>query len=334
MNETELKKELKQGIFRRLYLLTGDEVYLRDYYAKMIRDAVVGDAFQEFNFHYYDSRNFRTEELADSMMAFPMMADYSMLYLKETGILKKAEPEKDFFAKLFQEIPEYMVVVLCESEADKIYAPYKAVKKYGEVIEFPYRTRDQLKGWIDKAVTSFGKNISDTDAFYLVDYCGPSMTNLKKELEKVIGFCGNRKEITRADLDATVVPTKEYQIFLFTDAIISGRADEAFRLLEQLKAQKEPALRLLVSISNFYSDILKGRILLDEGKSYAQAQAMLNAKGYPAKVEMSWARKIKEADLEYAAELCRTADRRIKAGEMDEWTALSVVVSECIRNNS
>lgn len=330
MTESEFKREINNGEISGLYYLYGEEKYLRDYYAQRLKDKVLDEAFADFNLHYYDEHTFSKEEISDAVMSYPMMAEKKVIMFRDTGILSKGESEKEFFADLFADIPEHCVVILCESEVDKIYAPYKAVAKYGKCVEFPYRSVNELKTWIAKAAIRYEKSISERDALYLAEHCGPSMNMLRSEFEKVVSFVGNKKEITRADITGTVSFSDTYKIFALTDAIISGRGDQTFKILSEFHAQKESAVRLVASLSRFYSEILKARLLLDDGWSLAQTAESLSASGYAAKKQTELARKVTESYLKHAVSKLCDADRRIKSGEMEEWNALSLVAGEIL----
>ena len=47
----KLKKDLSAGTPGQLYLLHGEETYLRDYYLGKLREKVLAGGLEEFNFH-------------------------------------------------------------------------------------------------------------------------------------------------------------------------------------------------------------------------------------------------------------------------------------------
>ena len=330
MTEQEFKKQLKQGEVSGLYLLTGEELYLRDHYADQVIRTVVDPAFADFNAHIYDERNFSTQEILDAVMAYPMMAEKKIIVFKEVGLLSKGEPEKEFFASLFSDLPEDCVMLLCESQVDKLYAPYKAVQKYGTAVSFSYRNRNELKAWLSKALLRYQKTISDTDLLYLIDHCGPSMTALRTEFEKVVSFIGNRTSITRSDIDQTVQFSDEYKMYVLTDAIFAEKGKDVYTVLNDMKRQKESAVMLVSMIGRFYGDLLKANLMLSEGASVSSIVAQLSGPEFARRKSVDMARKADAAYLKDAVHALWDADRAIKSGEMEEWMALSVAVQKII----
>ncbi len=337
MTEAELKKEISAGEISGLYYLYGDELYLRDYYAQKLRDKVLDEAFACFNLHIYDEHTFTKEEISDAVMSYPMMADKKVIMFRDTGILKKGEPDKEFFAELFKEIPEHCVVILCESEADKVYAPYKAVMKYGKCVDFSYRSVNELKTWLAKGAARFKKSISSQDAIYMAEHCGPSMNTLRSEFDKVIAYVGNRPTITREDINQTVSFSDSYKIYALTDAIIRSRADQAFKILSEFYSQKESkesevqsAVVLVSAVGNFYSDILKAHLLLSDGMSISETVAAIAGPRFASEKKVEFARKVSKEYLQFAILTLKEADRRIKSGEMTEWNAITVAIGEII----
>ena len=335
MTETELKKIIKNDELSGLYYFSGEETFLRDYYANEIKKKVLGDGMEEFNFHYYDDRTFSTDDIQNAMLSYPMMAERKMILFHDTGILTKPEVEKEFFAELFSGIPEYIVMVVCERDADKIYAPYKALKKHAVCVDFPYCSVDRLRPWLAKMAHSAKKSLSASDAKYLAEHCGPSMSNLRGEFQKVAAYVGSRAEITRKDIDACVTISDEFQIYILTDAVFLNRRETVYEVLKEfrLKSKENPALRVLSALGNYYADLLHAKLLVSEGATDAEIIEALSGPDFARKKALRCTSKVSEQHLRAAISGIKEADRRAKNGSLDEWTALETVIAQIMNMN-
>ena len=330
MTEAELKKEIKSNALSGVYYFYGEETFMRDYYAEQVKKRVLEDSMEEFNLHVYTDHTFSTDDIQNAISSYPMMADKKVILFRDTGILTKSEENKDFFAELFDDIPDYAVVLVCERNADKLYAPYKSLKKNAKCVEFGYRNADRLKPWLAKAATDFEKSISASDLSYIVDRCGPSMANLRSEFQKVVAYVGARKEITRKDIDASISFSEEYQIYVLTDAIFERKGEKVFEILKEFQIQSKdmPAQRVLSSIGYFYGDILRARLLLSEGASNAEILDALSGPPYARKKAMAFAQRVSAQHLKAAVSAIKEGDQNAKSGALEEWTALELAVSQ------
>ena len=329
MTEIELKKQIKSGELSGLYYFSGDETFMRDYYAAEIKKAVVGDGMEEFNLNVYDDRTFSTADIENAVSSYPMMSDRKMILFRDTGILGKSEEDKEFFVELFQDIPDYVVMVVCERQADKTYSPYKALKKYAKCVDFPYRKADDLKPWLARAAQRADKSLAAPDINYLIEHCGPSMANLRSEFQKVVAYVGARKEITRKDIDACITLSDEYQIYLLTDAVFDRKSEKAYQILREFKqkAKDNPAQKVIASFGYSYADMLRAKMLLSEGSTDSEIIAALSGPDFVRKKSLRFAQKVSENYLKCAVEAVKEADLKSKSGALEEWAAVEMLIA-------
>ena len=51
IGEAELKNQIKNNDFSNVYMIYGDEGYLKEFYVKKLKEKLVEPAFADFNFH-------------------------------------------------------------------------------------------------------------------------------------------------------------------------------------------------------------------------------------------------------------------------------------------
>ena len=82
INESELKKQIKEGSFSRVYMIYGSETYLKHHYYNLLLKKCVDPAFADFNLHIFDSPS-DIKEAALSAEALPMMSERTCVVLKD-----------------------------------------------------------------------------------------------------------------------------------------------------------------------------------------------------------------------------------------------------------
>ncbi|MFA6947595.1 MAG: hypothetical protein WCQ72_01295, partial [Eubacteriales bacterium] len=93
MTPTEFKTELKKGL-RRGYLFCGDEEYLKRYYLRETRRAVIPDpAFDTFNRMILNAESYTPQRLEESLATLPVMSDRKLVILEELNLSDMNEDE-------------------------------------------------------------------------------------------------------------------------------------------------------------------------------------------------------------------------------------------------
>ena len=78
-----LNKELKEGSFRRVYLLCGEQAYLRLQNRDRLRAALLGDG-DEMNVSVYTGMDVTAMEVIDEAQTLPFFADRRVILLENS----------------------------------------------------------------------------------------------------------------------------------------------------------------------------------------------------------------------------------------------------------
>ncbi|MBQ6393462.1 MAG: DNA polymerase III subunit delta, partial [Eubacterium sp.] len=97
----EISKNIKEGQFHKVYLLTGDEGYLIFQASQMLRSALLHEG-DEMNFTRYEEAKIDLPQLADLAATFPFFSQKRVILFNYTNILKTGKEE---FLKILQNLP-------------------------------------------------------------------------------------------------------------------------------------------------------------------------------------------------------------------------------------
>ena len=126
-----LNADLKSGNFKQVYLLCGEEAYLKNRYKKRLREALVG-AGDLMNFTSYTGKGIDVKQVIDQAETMPFFAERRLIQIEDSGFFKNACPE---LAEYLPTMPPETYMVFVESEVDKRGKLYKAVKASGRIVE-------------------------------------------------------------------------------------------------------------------------------------------------------------------------------------------------------
>lgn len=127
----KLNEEIKTGQLKQVYLLCGEEAYLRSQYKDRLKTALL-DGGDPMNLHYFEGKGIQPGEVIDLAETMPFLSERRVLVLENS----------EFFKHGGEQLAEYLAspaqtafFVFVEPAADKRSKLYKAVQAKGRVIE-------------------------------------------------------------------------------------------------------------------------------------------------------------------------------------------------------
>lgn len=316
-----LKTAIKNKQMDRLYIFHGEEVFLLQYYFGKIKKLLTDDLTESFNFHKMNQENFDLQSFVDSVEAFPMMAENTLVHVDEVDLFKLPEGDRNKIGEVLSDIPDWCTVIFTYETV--AWKPDKRLKKlWGAidenalVVEFAKQGQRELISWVSRHFAARGKRISNDLCAYLIDITGGTMTALAGEISKICAYSG-ADEIKKSDIDAVTEPVLDAVVFQMTDMLGEGRYGDALMKLQTLlKMQQEP-LSILGAIGGHFRRISAARTLLDNGRNASELAKLCGINDYPARKSMDAARRFRPEFCRKAAQLVIETDYAIKTS-LDE----------------
>ena len=323
-----------------VFLLWGEEAFLKNHYKKQLVELLSPDMMEELNVFVFEGKNYSIREVDEAIEGLPVMAEKKLLIFNDSLIFKpdgrtgaKAE-YRDYWATRLQDLPEYVAIIFDESEIDKRSALLKQVDKAGACVEFAYMTEEEMVRWTGRLFGILEKEISPADARYLNEITAAGMMAVRREAEKLAAYTGDKKQITRQDIDELVMPTVEGKVFDMVAAMLAHKADEALRLLEDLFVLKTDANQILAAIIYNVDKLLQTKILVDSRCDKSQIMSNLKISPFAATKFMRDSAKYSKDELAELSRRVAETDGYIKSNSMDNNVLISLLVSELATNKN
>lgn len=315
-----LNEDLKSGQFKNIYLLYGDEAYLKKIYKDRFTKAMLPEG-DTMNYAYYEGKGINPKEVIDLAETMPFFAERRLIVLKNTGFFKNSASE---MADYMGEVPDTTYFLFIENEIDKRSKMYKAVKNKGRIVELPFQDETTLKKWILGFVKKENKKITEKALNHFLGKVGTDMENIQKELEKVFCYTLNQDEITIDDIDAVCVTQITNRIFDMVHAVADRKTEEALELYYDLVALKEPPMRILFLMTREFRLLLQVKELVKQGFDRKEVASKAGLHPFAAGKYMEQSRSFKTADLREIMEESARLEEAVKTGRITD--ALSVEV--------
>ncbi len=323
-----IKKDIREGAKSRVYLVWGDEEFLRDYYKNALIDKVLDKDFADFNFKQYTTKKPDNDEIETFFSSYPCMSEKKIVYIKDSGIFKKtSEEDKKFWQRFLAELADFAIIIFSEKTVDKRNALYKKVTTEFSCDEFPFQKRPELISWIIRYFAKYEKTISDSNAEYLIECCSESMYILKSEIEKLANYKVKSKEITKDDIDKCSCKIPESRVFKMIDDILDGNTKKAGEKLSELKLLKEEPIALAAAVFTKYTQLRKEK-LLSKTLSPREIAVKTGQKDFFVNMHLKQIKNTPIEKLEEVLHACQTLDYKVKSGLSDGWTEFEILFAK------
>ncbi len=223
MTDRQLIDELKSGVYKPVYLLTGEENYYIDIVSDYFENHVVDPSVRDFDQTVVYGRDVDMATVVSTVKRYPMMSPVHLVIVKEAQDIPVAQWDR-LAAYLAQPSPQG-VLVLCyrHKKLDKRTAVYKAIAAAGVVYESPKIYDNQVPAWIVREVAAHGYTISDKAAAMLAAYLGTDLGKIANELSKLYPLLPQHAAISEQLIEDQIGISKDYNVFELQKAI--GRRD-------------------------------------------------------------------------------------------------------------
>lgn len=256
-----LNEDLKTGQFKQIYLLYGEENYLKKQYKDKLTQAMIPEG-DTMNSAYYEGKGINVRELIDLAETMPFLGERRLIVVENSGFFKNASPE---LAEYVKDIPETTNFIFVESELDKRGKLFKAVKDKGRIVELAKQDEKTLVRWIFTNIKKEGKQTTESAIHYLLSKCGTDMENLQKEMEKLFCYTLDKETIEIADIEEICTTQITNQIFEMINAVAEKKQKKALELYNDLLALKEPPMRILFLLARQFRLLMEVKEMVANG---------------------------------------------------------------------
>lgn len=322
-----LNKELKEGVFRRAYLLCGEQAYLRLQNRDRLHKALLGGG-DEMNVSTYTGMDVTAREVIDQAMTLPFFADRRVIILETTVFFsKKASAESDALAAFIPGIPETASLVFVEEAPDKRKKLYKAIAKHGFVLSCEDVPPGMLGRWAAGLFRKAGLSIEGNVLDRFLETVGGDMMNIESEAEKLISYCLGREQVTEEDIAAVCCTQLKDRVFDLISAVSRRQKDKALMIYMDLLALRTPPQVILTLLQREYARLSQVKELQDARLSEGEIGKRVGLSPWIVKKNyLPVARNIDSGRLAASLEECLQADQDYKSGLIGAGTAVEMTI--------
>jgi DNA polymerase-3 subunit delta len=327
----KIASDIKSGKFSNIYLLYGEEAYLRKQYRDNLRNALI-DPSDNMNCSVFSGDEIDINEVTDLAGTMPFFAERRVIVIENSGWLKPAkgkssDSKNDKFLELINNLPDTTYLILVEESADKRSKLFKAITSKGYCALCEMQDEDMLKRWILGLLKKENKLITGDALELLLDKTGTNMENIKREVEKLICYKYDEEGITATDVENLCVEQIQNQIFDMVEAVAVKDQKRALELYYNLIALKEAPVKILALIARQFNMLLQVREMNQKGYPESEIATTTGLNAYYLKKKyIPQSKQFRLSQLEDALRQCVEAEENIKMGKMSDTLSVELII--------
>ncbi|MHB1225231.1 MAG: DNA polymerase III subunit delta [Gemmatimonadaceae bacterium] len=337
------QKALADRAFAPVYLIQGEDDFLKDGAVRQLVGAVVDPGVRDFNLEMRRGGDLDAETLGALLGTPPMMADRRLVVVRDVGALRKdARKALDHYLARPAADTVVALVAAAGAKADRPLAEHASVTP----VEYRQLRGDEVPKWIAHHVDSeLGGSITAEAASLLHGAVGNDLAQLASELDKLLSYTAG-EEIDEAAVGAIVGVRRGETLGDFLDAVGDRDARRALHILPHVLQQpKTTGVSVVMALAMQVSALAWAQAARAEGLAQSRVEQefftfLKEAGGFAGRAwgeaTRSWARQYRNwsaADLDAALDVLLEADVALKDSRVssDEQLLTSLVLALCVR---
>ncbi|MGY6647794.1 DNA polymerase III subunit delta [Wenyingzhuangia sp. IMCC45574] len=259
--------DINEGNIKPIYFLMGEEPYYIDKISEYIESNVLSEDEKGFNQTIVYGRDTSIDEIVGQAKRFPMMAERTVLIVKEAQELSRTIEN---LVSYVENPLESTVLVLCYKykTLDKRKKLVKAVAKKGVLLESKKLYENQVGDWIFGVLKGKKYQIEPKAVHMLVEFLGTDLSKISNEIDKLTSVLSKETLITPKHIEENIGISKDYNVFELRKAI--GKKDilKCNQIINYFaeNPKSNPLVMTISLINSYFTQLLMYHGLKDKSK--------------------------------------------------------------------
>ena len=318
-------------------LLVGADSYLRELCRRKLIEMYVAEGTRDWGVRRFSAKEDEISAILAQAQTMPMLAPRQAIFVSETEAWERlGDDSRD---SLVKEISEYLEnpapFTTLVFEAGELDQRMRLAKMFTEktltvsvaLAEDPAeRARLAVPVSLEMAA-ELGVTLDPSAAEELCDILNGELAAIRTEIEKLSAYAGDRKTITRADVDLLVVSARKYEVWDLAEMLAERQPAKALAFLDSLLREGEAAPAMLGALAWTFRKLLEAQEL-PPGTPAWQAQSRLKMRSDGAERALRQSKKFEKAQLTKGLAALYEADSRLKSGGTNQRAVMEFLVTQ------
>jgi DNA polymerase-3 subunit delta len=311
-----------------IYYFFGDDFYLIQSALSTIETASATLISSDFDRETFYGDDKTLSDVLDFALAFPFGSERKLLIFKQFEKVRDKKPLKEYASSPV----DFTVLVIIHSGpiSNLDSEPYKTLRSQNFIFEAKELRGKNLIKWLINHIDKKGKKISEETAQMFVDISGESRNMLESQLEKIITFMNDEKEITLDHVQNLSTSLKQNTIFDLQNALGRREKDKAIPIAFNLLDNGAEPVFIVAMLTRYFTGISKISELSKMNLPLQQAARYAGTHHFYFKDYQQARNLFSDAKLANVFRALLKADLSIKTTSSDGKNVIIILLSEIL----
>ncbi|MEY8444777.1 DNA polymerase III subunit delta [Enterococcus ratti] len=331
--QADLQKIRKEKL-APCYLVLGTEKYLQDQVRTEILKKIQIDNQADLNFLSFDMENASIDEVVAEAETLPFFGEQRLVFVENPYFLT-AEKINNGIEQRTEILVNYLKEPL-DTTVIVFFAPYeklderkkitKQLKKTAIIINVQSLNEKEVRQYLLHTLENMPITMERKAIDLFLRLTDLDLSKMMRELNKLVLYGQQQEQITKREVEQLVPKTLEHNLFDMTRYILSGNAEKALRLFEDLIIQGEETIKINAILLSQLRLLLQTKFLMNIGYQQANISETLKIHPYRVKLAMQEVRNLDERIVRQLFDDLVEMDYQIKSGQIEKELSFQLFV--------
>lgn len=335
LSRHDLRNHVRRKEISPVYLLFGEEGYLRNIAARAISDLVLKDAAsRSFNESEYSLLSTDLREALSAAEQLPLMAEKRVVRVTDVTVSANnrtctlGNDQAEDLDRYLSDPASTTVLIFIADEIDGRMKISRLLTGKTTAVRFDRLKEEEVKIRVRGKLRKLNVHAEEKAIDQVVSLIGPDVRKLDLELEKLAVAAHPKDHIDYALVESLVPVSRELTNFALTNQLLSNNRVRALQTLQELLDDGAEPLMLLGLIASNFRQLLLVKEMMNEGAGEREVAATVRM---PYKVKRDFLSTARRSDRGRLMEILRklaVADKAIKTSRATPRLQIEMLVCE------
>ncbi|MCK9616738.1 MAG: DNA polymerase III subunit delta [Lentimicrobiaceae bacterium] len=292
MTFDQIISDLNKRIYYPVYFLAGEESYFIDFICDKIETTVLNNIEREFNQTILYGRDTDIATIVSQAKRFPMMANYSLVIVKEAQEIRnlfpsskedgsgetqdKKEKTKSLLESYVENPLQSSILVFCYKykKADKRKSLIKLIEKKGVLFDSVKLYDSHIPNWITNYLKERNYSITPEAVRLLAESIGNDLHRIVNELTKLIINLPSGSAITPELIEQNTGISKDFNVLELQKALGQKNIGKANQIINYFgdNSKEHSIFQTIAVLFNFFQKLIIYHQLANKSEKNATAE--------------------------------------------------------------
>ncbi|KNF09369.1 DNA polymerase III, subunit delta [Gottschalkia purinilytica] len=342
MSYKDFLRDVEKNELKKVYLIFGKEMYLKDMLLSTLKNKYIDKAFESLNYIHMDGKSISSDMIINACETLPFMADKKIVVVEDLSSFKSGNKEGNFSGEedLIKYIPKIsdfccLVFIIKEDKVDSRKKIVKSIKKEGLIVQLDKLKDEELNKWVIDIFKKNNKKLVRNVLIHFIQCSSYFDTNtnktlydLENEIFKICNYMGEREEVTKEDIDKMITKSLQNNIFKLVDFIGQRNSSNALSVFNEMIMEDEPLQVILHMVIRQFRLLLMTKLLNEKGYSQGNIAQKIGIHTFVVQKLTSQCRNFNSDELTNILKACMELDQNIKTGKVDGKIGIEILIVE------